>query len=186
MRRLPLPVIFMCGLFGLAMTWLVVTSLIPQHVPTYALRLRTTRIDATLPPVLDTFTIDARDPDRWQFFAFGAGTLAPPDTTGWDLAVRRFHVIVAGETARLDTVSFEALRTPPSAGYVATTFDRDTVNRAIARWYRYSMFSHLLRPRPQIYVIRSQGGRYTKLEFLSYYCPGPEPGCVTIRYGRLR
>ncbi len=184
MRRLPLPVIFVCCLFGVAMTWLVGASLVPQHVPTYALRPRSPRIGAT--PVLDTFTIDARDPARWQFFAFAAGPLVPPDTADWDMAVRRFHVIVAGETARLDSVSFEALRTPPVAGYVATTFDRDTVNQAIARWYRYSMFSHLLRPKQQIYVIRSRGGRYTKLEFLGYYCPGAEPGCVTIRYERLR
>jgi len=184
MRRLPLPVIIIACLFGVAMAWLVGASLVPPQVPIYVLRPHPSSPGA--PPTLDTFTIDARDPDRWQFFGFAAGPLDPPDTASWDMAVRRFHVIVAGATARLDSISFEALRTPPRAGYVATTFDRDTVNQAIARWYRYSMFSHLLRPRQQIYVIRSPGGSYTKLEFLSYYCPGPEPGCVTIRYQRLR
>ncbi len=184
MRRLPLPVIIIACLFGVAMVWLVGASLVPRQVSIYAPRPHPPWTGAS--PTLDTFTIDARDPARWQFFAFAAGPLAPPDTAGWDMAVRRFHVIVAGETARLDSVSFEALRTPPLAGYVATTFDRDTLNRAIAGWYRYSMFSHLLHPKRQIYVIRSRGGRSTKLEFLSYYCPGPEPGCVTIRYERLR
>ncbi len=182
MRKLPIPVLVLAGLFGIAMIWLVGASLSTRAVPTYTPRSRS-QTDAT--PALDTVTIDARDPDRWQFFAFAAGALVPPDTAGWDIAIRRFHIMVAGEAVGIDSIAFEALRAPPSAGYQATSFDRDTVNRAIARWYRYSMFSHLLRPRRQIYVIRSRLGVVTKLEFLSYYCPGPEPGCVTFRYASI-
>ncbi len=181
MRTLPVPVVILTGLFGIAMIWLVGASLATRAVPTYPLHPRPPAAGATL----DTVTIDARDPDRWQFFAFAAGALVPPDTAGWDFAVRRYHVMVAGEAAAIDSVAFEALKTPPSAGYQATTFGRDTVNRAIARWYRYSMFSHLLRPRPEFYVVRSRSGTATKLEFLSYYCPGPQPGCVTIRYASI-
>lgn len=177
MRKLPVPVLVLAGLFGIAMIWLIGASLSTRAVPTYAPRSRMRTTGAT-----DTVTIDARDPEQWQFFAFAIGSLVPPDTAGWDIAVRRFHVMVAGEVIAIDSVPFEALHSPPSAGYVATTFDRDTVNAAIARWYRYSMFSHLLRPRGRVYVIRSRSGRVTKLEFLSYYCPGPEPACVTFRY----
>jgi hypothetical protein len=182
MRKLPIPVLVLAGLFGIAMIWLIGASLSTRAVPTYAPR-SPSPIDAT--PVLDTVTIDARDPDRWQFYAFAAGALVPPDTAGWDIAIRRFHIMVAGEAVGIDSSAFEALRAPPTAGYQATSFARDTVNRAIARWYRYSMFSHLLRPRRQIYVIRSRLGVVTKLEFLSYYCPGPEPGCVTFRYASI-
>jgi hypothetical protein len=184
MRKLPVPVLVLAGLFGVAMTWLVGDSLATHAVPAYAPRPRTPATAAH--PGVDTVTIDARDPERWQFFAFALGTVPLPDTAGWDIAVRRFHVMVAGEAAAIDSVPFEALHSPPSSGYVATTFDRDTVNTAIARWYRYSMFSHLLRPKNRIYVIRSRSGRVTKLEFLSYYCPGPEPACVTFRYEALR
>jgi hypothetical protein len=183
MRTLPVPVIVLAGLFGVAMIWLVGASLSTRAVPTYAPRSRSPGTHAPAAP--DTVTIDARDPDRWQFFAFAAGALMPPDTAGWDIAVRRFHIMVAGEAVGIDSIAFEALQAPPSAGYQATRFDRDTVNRAIARWYRYSMFSHLLRPRRQIYAIRSRLGVITKLEFLSYYCPGPEPGCVTFRYASI-
>lgn len=183
MRKLPVPVLILAGLFGIAMIWLVGASLSTRAVPTYTPRPRSSNTVAA--SGLDTVTIDARDPDRWQFFAFAVGALVPPDTVGWDIAVRRFHVMVAGEAVGIDSVAFEALETPPSAGYQATTFDRDTVNRAITRWYRYSMFSHLLRPRRAVYVIRSRAGVVTKLEFLSYYCPGPEPGCVTIRYASI-
>jgi hypothetical protein len=181
MRRFPLPLMIIAALFGVGMLWLVIASLVPPGVPTFEPR-STPPHDAL---EVDTVTIDARDAEPWRFFAFGHGSLVPPDTAGWDLAVRRFRVIVAGEAVRLDTIAFEALAHPPTVGFVATTYDRDTLNQAIARWYRYSMFSHLLRPRRQMYVIRSRAGRYIKLEFLSYYCPGPEPGCVTFRYKLL-
>ncbi len=183
MRTLPIPILVLAGLFGIAMIWLVGASLAHRAVPTYPLRSGSPRPAATA--ALDTVTIDARDSDRWQFYAFAAGALVPPDTAGWDIAIRRFHIMVAGEAVGIDSIAFEALQTPPSAGYQATSFDRDTVNRAIARWYRYSMFSHLLTPRRQIFAIRSRLGVVTKLEFLSYYCPGPEPGCVTFRYASI-
>lgn len=180
MRRLPLPLMILATLFGVAMLWLVIASLVPTGVPTFEPR-STPRHD-TLD--VDTVTLDARDAELWRFFALRRGPLVPPDTAGWDLAVRRFRVIAAGAVARADT-AFDAIVHPPAVGYVATTFGRDTLNPALARWYRYSMFSHLLHPRQRIYVIRSRAGRYVKLEFLSYYCPGPEPGCVTFRYQQL-
>jgi hypothetical protein len=96
---------------------------------------------------VDTVTLDARDAELWRFYALGRGPLVLPDTAGWDIAVRRFRVIVAGAAARLDAIDFDTLAHPPTAGFVATTFDRDTLNPVLARWYRYSMFSHLLQPR---------------------------------------
>jgi len=180
----------LAALFAGAMVWLVSASLASRQVPTFAPRLPAPHDSLAV----DTATIDTRDPDQWRFFALGNGLLAPPDTAGWDLAARRFHVIVAGRAARVDTIDFDALvHAPPMAdgegaggGFVATTFARDTVNPVLARWYRYSMFSHLLQPRQAVYVIRTPTGRYAKLEFLSYYCPGPEPGCLTFRYALLR
>jgi HmuY protein len=40
----------------------------------------------------------------------------------------------------------------------------------------------LLEPDPVTFVLRTADGRYAKLRVLSYYCPGPEPGCLTIEY----
>ena len=180
---IPAPLIGGVVLFGAVMAWLIIASLVPHQIPTYGLRPAPSRPPSLLAP--DTVTIDAREREDWRFFAFARGPLTPPDTAGWDLAFRRFHVIAAADVARIDTVTFDVLRAAPPTGYVPTTFERDTVNQALARWYQYSMFSHLLRPKQEIYVVRSRG-RYTKLEFLGYYCPGPEPGCVTIRYAPLR
>jgi len=91
--------------------------------------------------------------------------------------VQRFKIRSAGAVLRVDTVTFDGLRESP--GYRPGLVNLRT---DLGRWYRYSMFSHLLHPKPFIYVIRTRDGRYVKLEFLSYYCPGPEPGCVTFRF----
>ena len=123
--------------------------------------------------------------ERWRFLSFTRGVLVPPDSAGWDLAVRRFRVVPAGEAARIDSVRFEDLRDVPPAGYHPTDFRRDTVNPAIERWYRYDWLSHLLRPKPEVYVLRTRTGQAVKLAIVSYYCPGPEPGCVTVRFARL-
>jgi hypothetical protein len=32
------------------------------------------------------------------------------------------------------------------------------------------------------FVIRTHDGRFAKLAILDYYCPGAEPGCVTLVY----
>lgn len=182
MSRLPLPLVVVASLFAVAIMWLVAASLAPRSVPTF---LPDTATGAAPSPAADTVTIDARDPVRWRFFSFARGSLVPPDSTGWDLAIRRFRVIPAGDVARFDTLSFDELRSTPPDGYQPTTFSRDTVNPAMERWYRYSWFSHLLSPKPEVYVIRSRSGPAVKLAFLSYYCPGPEPGCVTLRFATL-
>ena len=155
--RLPFPVAAIAALFAAAMIYLLVVALVPKRVSTFALGDSV----PVLPPAgLDTVTLDARDPARWVHFAFTRGVLAPPDTARWDLKVQRFQVIASGMA--------------------------DSAAHEIGRWYRYSLFSHLLLPNPGAFVIRSPDGRLTRLEFLSYYCPGPEAGCLTFRFERLR
>ncbi len=171
----PLPVIVLAALFVLVLVSIVAASLTRGRVAVYEPGIRG-----------DTITIDARDGSRWQLFAFGRGILASPDTSGWDLAFRRFRVRVAGAAADLDGVPFDHVDAAPNSGYIATVLGRDTLNPAVARWYRYSMVSHLLESRRRTYVVRTRDGRYAKLELLSYYCPGPSAGCVTFRYALIR
>jgi len=138
-----------------------------------------------------TYTVDASSPEGWRFFDFSRGSVVDdPGPRGWDLAFRRFHLVAnggggfsgRGGIAPLEAVAFDSLRTAPAGGYVATTADGDTTNAATEDWYDYSFTSHLLRPRPVVYAVRTADGRYAKLELLSYYCPGARPGCVTFRY----
>lgn len=138
-----------------------------------------------------TYTVDASDPDRWVYFDFSrASVVEDPGPLAWDLAFRRFHVIANGGAAfsgqggirALPGVPLAAVPRAPEGGYVQTEVGSDTVNTAITEWYDYSWLSHVLRPRPGTYVVRTAEGRYAKLELLSYYCPGARPGCMTFRY----
>jgi hypothetical protein len=131
----------------------------------------------------DTVTVDASDSRAWRFFDFARGSIVtPPDTGGWDLAVRRYHIVAHDAVADVGATPFGGIDRAPTHGFTANTVGRDTTNAAIAHWYRYSMLTHRLEPSGHVYVVRTRGGRYAKMEILSYYCTGAEPGCVTFRY----
>jgi hypothetical protein len=150
------------------------------------IRLRRTSRAVIAATVLDTVTIDASDAAKWHFFDLTRGLVtAPPDTSGWDLAFRRFHVMTAESAADLGAVPFDSVIRVPKHGFHVTELGRDTVNPVLAKWYDYSPFSHVLKSKRHIYVIQNGDGDFAKLEFLSYYCTGAQPGCVTFRYARL-
>ncbi len=137
-----------------------------------------------------TYTVDASDPGRWRFFDFSRGTVVEsPGPEEWDLAFRRFHVIANGGEGfagrgglmALDA-PFDSIRTVPAEGYVRSTAGGDSVNAAAEGWYAYSFTSHLLRPDPGIFAVRTADGRYARIRILSYYCPEARPGCLTFRY----
>lgn len=138
-------------------------------------------------------TLDARDPDRWVYFDFSARRVrAVPDGGRWDLAARRYHVMVNGgealpgnaAVARAREASLDGPHRVPRAGWTGTRRDGDgdLVHPLLADWYRYDFVSHLLLARPQAYVLRTVEGRFVKVRFESYYCPGTEAGCITFRY----
>ena len=137
------------------------------------------------------YTIDASSSDHWRYFSFAQGGLVEPrDRVGWDLAFRRFHIIAnggegfagKGGIANLGIVPFESVTAAPAGGYVASTAGKDSANAATARWYRYSFTSHLLKPKGETWMVRTADGRYARMRIVSYYCPGPQPGCVTFEY----
>lgn len=137
------------------------------------------------------YTVDASDEARWRFFDVSRGSVVPdPGPTGWDLAFRRFRVLVnggdgfpgEGGVVDLGRVAFDSVRRVPGSGYVGSVAARDSTHPVLSGWYDYGFFSHLLTPRPRVYAVRTADGRYAKLQILGYYCPGPRAGCVTFRY----
>jgi hypothetical protein len=170
------------AVFVLILTALVAAVLVRPDAPEFApTPIQPRPIEGVLSS--DTVTIDAADGERWQFFDFDRqSVIALPDTSGWDLAFRRFNVIAAGGVRNLGVVDFAAVEAPPTGNYVSNTLGRDTTNAAIARWYTYGMVSHMLRPRENVFVVRNPNGTYAKLKFLGYYCPGLLAGCVTFQY----
>jgi len=136
------------------------------------------------------YTLDGRAEGAWRFFQFAAGSAVDaPDSTGWDLAVRRHRLIVnggagfagGGGIAVLGSVAFDSVREAPPDGYLTTRADDDSAVAGL-KWYAYGFSSHMLTPRGDVYAVRTADGRYAKLEILSYYCTGAQPGCLTIRY----
>ena len=139
-----------------------------------------------------TITIDARAEAGWSFFDFSRSSVVDrPGSLDWDLAVRRFRIIVnggpgfagvSGVLALADT-AFDRVQEAPADGYVRSAVLRgDSVNEALLKWYDYGFTSHILSPKPRVYVLRTADGRFAKFEILGYYCPGATPGCLTIRY----
>lgn len=135
---------------------------------------------------VDTLTLDARDEKQWRFATLREGAvLLPPDTSGWELATRRHHIIASGGLADLGAVHFDSVSRAPADGYQSNTVGSDTTNAATNHWYRYGMMSHLLEPNGHVFSLRTTDGRHFKLEVVSYYCPGLQAGCLTIRYAAL-
>jgi hypothetical protein len=181
--RPPLLLVGGFALFLVVVGYFVLSSLTKRSVPTF---------DPS-PPVSasadggarldDTITVDATDSRVWQYVDFDrGGVVVPPDTTGWDLAVRRYRVIASDAIADVGTKRFEDVRKVPDDAFVANVAAEDTVNPAMRRWYRYSMLTHLLEPAGHAYIVRTRDGRFASVQVLGYYCTGLRPGCLTIRY----
>jgi hypothetical protein len=162
--RPPIALVIVAAVFVAFVALLVVQSLLPKRIETYALDAHPPRPPA--PGRSDTVSLDVRDAARWHYVDLDRGVLlTPPDTQGWDLAARRFQLRVPSPT-------------PPTSAAPAAPAP---ASRDLPRWYKYDFLAHLLRPRPQIYALRTDGGRAVSLEVLGYYCPGPTAGCLTLR-----
>jgi len=182
-RRPPLPLVFGFAAFLAVIAILIAMSLVRPSVPEFAPTQAGVRPAGGPGP--DTVTIDARDPVQWRFYSLLRGVISPPDSADWDLGFRRFHVITSGTAADAGPTTFEGVTEGAASIFTPTVFARDTVNAALSRWYRYGFVTHLLRPNGHVYLVRTRAGPSIKLEFLSYYCPGAEPGCLTFRWAAL-
>jgi hypothetical protein len=181
--RPPLLLLGGFALFIAVTAYLVITSMAKRSVPTFDPSPRVTASPDSEPRHDDTITVDATDSRRWQFVDFDrGGIVAPPDTAGWDLAVRRYHVIASDAIADLGSRRFEDVRDVPESGFIANVAGDDTSNAAIRRWYKYSMVTHLLEPTDHAYAVRTLDARFAIVQILGYYCTGLRPGCLTLRY----
>ncbi len=144
------------------------------------------------------YTVDARSREIWMYFDFSRGAVVAvlnPKADDWDLAFRR-HTIrsnggatnPAGQAAlsSLGERDFTTvLRVPDEVDFVPdarTTKRPFPYNPVVHKWYNYSYTSNVLVPKPMIYLIRTQDGKYAKMRLLSYYCDGNVSGCMTFEY----
>jgi hypothetical protein len=180
-------------LFIAAIATVVVSSLRRPEPPVFSISgpEALTRTGGLIGP--DTITLDARSGDRWTLFDLETGRVVTEGDT-WDVGVKRHRLMANGGpgfsgnagAVRLE-LPFEDVHTAPREGYTQSrvTPGGDTVHAVLDAWYSYDFFSHLLEPDPVTFAFRTADNRYAKLRVLAYYCPGPEPGCMTIEYSFL-
>lgn len=184
--RPPLLLLAGFGGFVVVIGYLLASSLTRRSVPTFVPREAASHPRARGGGGPDTLTVDASNGGRWRLVDLDRGAvLSAEDTTGWDVALRRYQVVPSRAIADVGPISFDRLAGRPASGYIPSAFGADTTNAAIRRWYSYSMLSHLLVPNGHVYVVKTSEGRFAKLELISYYCPGLKAGCLTLRYGFL-
>jgi hypothetical protein len=180
MRRLG-PGLAAAVVVAVAVTLVALTLRAPETPPTFAPTTPAPKEAgrALLGPVL--YTVDARAADGWRHFSFRLGSVVDAPA---DLAFRRYAIVAGAGSgiADLGEVRFDQVRTVPTSGYQTNEGQADPRNPAIASWYRYGFFSHVLSPKPRVWAVRTADGRYAKLEMVGYYCPGSVPGCPTFRY----
>lgn len=178
------------ALFVAAIGVVVVASVSRPDTPVFTLSELAPREPPTDLSGPDTVTLDARGGDRWIRFDFARRAVAQSGEP-WDLAVKRYRLAVnggegfigSGAVRRIDA-PFATVTEAPAGGYrhSRVTGGGDTVSDALDGWYSYSLFSHLLEPEPGTFAIRTHDGRFAKFSVLGYYCPGPEPGCLTLQF----
>lgn len=143
------------------------------------------------------YTIDATSREKWAYFDFSRGTvveIGERTSLDWDLAFQRHRILSNGGATHpagragilnLGKVDFQAVTTAPESGYIPDTgagLKGITENDAVAHWYDYRILSHALKPKGEVYIIRTADNKYAKMRILSYYCEGKKPGCMTIEY----
>jgi HmuY protein len=150
-------------------------------------------------PVL--YTLEARASEQWTFVDFSRGSaveIPHQFRVDWDLAFQRHKILANGGATNpkgrgailnLGEVAFDEVIEAPADGYVEDTIASinpetiTTENLAIKAWYHYNFLTHLLRPKPNVYIVRTADGKYAKMRIISYYCDGGQAsGCFTIEY----
>jgi hypothetical protein len=186
---IPRAAIVAVGALAAVVVVLVGLSLRKPKLPEFA----PTAVGAAAPlgPGPHLLTVDASNAERWLRVDLARGTVVDDPYAPWDLAFRRFEVRLnggpgfAGQAGALElgTMPLDSVHALPLDGYRGMEVSgRDTTVAVLEHWYAYSYTTHVLQPLDRTYALRTADGRRLALRFESYYCPGAQPGCVTLRY----
>ncbi len=157
-------------------------------------KVRTTRgADGTYTTIVDSTSMT-----DWTYADFETGMEAPT-TAAWDLRFQRFHISTNGgvsgsggvEVAPITGTTFAAVTAAPSTGYLRDAADGngdgmpDYAFEQGDGWYDYDPATHVLAPKPTVWVLKTDGGSTLKLEILKYYDLAGTAGWFTFHWGPL-
>jgi hypothetical protein len=147
-----------------------------------------------------TFTtiIDATSLTAWTHLDFDTRAQAA-ETGPWDLRYQRFHISANGgvtgaggvEVAAIADRTLAEVTAVPATGWITDAPDSDDPNMdpdyAFEQgdgWYAYDVTTHVLKPRPLVWVVRGSGATI-KLAIERYYDTAGTPGWITLRWAPL-
>lgn len=126
----------------------------------------------------------------YQYFSFEEGKVVASKEGNWDIGFKGLSIIVnngiSGEGNAEATIVqgvFEQYNAIPES--VELKIDTEA-GLAIPTgsgngWYNYNMSTHLVSPQPgNILIIKTNGGKYVKMEILSYYKDNPPMSEVNL------
>ena len=142
-----------------------------------------------------TYTINAFSLKDWIYFDFSKGavvSISDRTSSDWDMGFRRAKIISnsgasnpsgKGGIAAIENAELESVSEAPESGYMIDISKNalETENPVIDRWYLYNYMTHELKPKKNIYIIRTADGKYVKIQIMKFYCEGLA-GCYTIKY----
>jgi hypothetical protein len=145
-----------------------------------------------------TTVVDATSETAWIYVDLETGAkVAEPDA--WDLRFQRTHISANGgvsgtggvEIAEVAGAAFAQVTTAPASGYVTDAADAngngipEYAFDQNGTWYDYNVTTHVLTPKPVVYVVKTDGGSTVKLEIQQYYDQAGTSGWLTFHWGPL-
>jgi hypothetical protein len=145
-----------------------------------------------------TTIVDSTSMTDWVYADFETGT-AVADTAAWDLRFQRFDISsnsgVSGsggvQVAALTNTTFAAVTSAPADGYLVDAADGngdgmpDYAFEQGDGWYDYDPTTHVLTPKPIVWVVKTDGGATLKLEIVKYYDDAGTSGWFTLHWNSL-
>jgi hypothetical protein len=145
-----------------------------------------------------TTIVDATSMSAWTYADFETGGEVA-ETAAWDLRFQRFHISTNGgasgaggvQVAPVTGTTFAALTAAPTTGFVADAADAngdgepDYAFEQGDGWYDYDPATHILGPKPIVWVVKTDGGATLKLELARYYDDAGTSGWFTAHWGPL-
>jgi HmuY protein len=121
--------------------------------------------------------------------------VAALDSGDWDIAFKRSSIRINGGDSGTGEVAAaivqgtleEVTEAPAEEEFVADDWVSDECEyltppksagepaSAIGLWYDYDFKTHTLSPKPEVYVVRTRSGEFTKLAIVSFYADEADP-----------
>lgn len=143
-------------------------------------------------------TVDATDDAAWIYLDLETRsqvTVADPlASDAWDLAFKRYDIASNGGVsgpggltiATVEGMELDAVTALPSGPWLSDAVDGDDTNDdpdyVMSGWYDYDFMTHVLTPKPVVYVARTPEGTAFAIQVLDYYDDAGSSGWMQVRW----